>query len=254
MKYLRKSLSKILSAAIVVGLLILTGCSIFKNDNNEPKKLSRPELEKLEEEVDPLVEEYFNDKYGIKAVVTHKGISGGVFLGKSKGLYYHVTVNINEEEYFVDVYANDNEELYVKKEAYYSKVIKDRMEEWLNRYVKKTNIEEYYISFLSCSTIYFPSEFDADYSAEEIIKSAGEIEDKKERPQITFDVIIPQSEYEKISDIEREFSELKSDVSLINENMEVCLNVCKDDDYSRITNGQNFIYERIEKILITELN
>ncbi|MCR5021160.1 hypothetical protein [Ruminococcus sp.] len=232
MGHLRKHLSKIIMVAGIIGLFSLTSCSLFKNNNDGQVQLSRDALEKLEDQVDPLVEKYFNDKYGVKAVVTYKGVAGGRFLPDSSTvLYYNVKVTIDEEEYYVEVYANDNEELYIKREAYYSKAIKDRMEEWLNGYVKKTNIEEYYISFLSCSTLYFPSEFDASISAEEIIKSVGKIDDKKERPDIIFDLVIPQSEYEKNKNIESEFSELKSDVSLISGKMEVCLNVCKDDDY-----------------------
>ncbi|WP_207646945.1 hypothetical protein [Ruminococcus albus] len=61
-------------AADFIGILSLSGCSLFKNNNDGQVQLSQGALEKLEDQVDPLVEKYFNDKYGVKAVVTNKGV------------------------------------------------------------------------------------------------------------------------------------------------------------------------------------
>ncbi|ADU23025.1 hypothetical protein [Ruminococcus albus] len=235
MGQLRKHLSKIIMAAGIIGLFSLTSCSLFKNNNDGQVQLSRDALEKLEDQVDPLVEKYFNDKYGVKAVVTHKGISGGVFLGTSKGLYYNITVNIgedgNEEKYYVNVYPKNYNELYVKSEAYYGKVIKEKMEKWIDGYVNDTNIDEYYTKFFSSSSNLFSSEYDVNASAEEIIKSVSSIEDNSERPSLIMHVCIPQREYEKNSNIENEFSELKSHIEEINGKIKLTLNIYADDDY-----------------------
>ena len=170
---------KHISIILIVGILLsLTGCSFFGKNQNDPQGFSPIRLEKLEDTVDTVVKGYFYDKYGVEADVTYKSIAGGVFLGPdpSSVQYYLVTVNITEEgvenEYYVEVHGrevNGQDELYVKKEAYYGKVIKERMEEWLDSYMCNTDIHEYYVLYNSTISNQFPSEFAINATAEEIL-------------------------------------------------------------------------------------
>lgn len=254
-----KKTRKILILGVALwGLFSFTGCSLF---NKNPQKFSYTQLEALEDTVEPLVSEYFNEKYGVKAVITYKGIAGGVFLGPdpSSVQYYLVTVNVADasidNEYYVNVYGREVEgvdELYVKSEAYYGQVIKERIEEWLDGYVSRTNIYEHYSSFFSPTTNQFSGEYDADASAEEIIKSVSNIEDNKERPELTLYVNIPQSEYKKHFDIENEFLELKKHVNEINGKINVILNVYNDEDYLRMQNDEKSDFEQLEIIKIID--
>lgn len=255
---MKKTRKILILCAVLWGLFSFTGCSLF---NKNPQKFSYMRLEALEDTVEPLVSGYFNKKYGVGAVVTYKGIAGGVFLGPdpSSVQYYLVTVNVSDgsidNEYYVNVCGREVEgvdELYVKSEAYYGQVIKERMEEWLDGYVSRTNIYEHYSSFFSPATNLFSGEYDADASAEEIIKSVSSIEDNKERPELALYVTIPQGEYEKHLDIENEFLELKTYVNEINGKLNVSLNVYNDEDYLRMKNDEKSDFEQLEKIKIID--
>ena len=145
---MRKFKSLIMLGVMFLGMFSFTGCSLFNNNQN-PEKFSYTRLEALEDTIEPLVSDYFNEKYGVEAVITYKGIAGGVFLGPdpSSVQYYLVTVNIADggidNKYYVDVHGREVEgvdELYVKRESYYGQMIKERMEEWLDGYVSETNI------------------------------------------------------------------------------------------------------------------
>jgi len=260
LKNLRKIFSIIMMALMVFGIFSMTGCSFF-NTENDSQGFSKTRLEKLEDTVDTVVEDYFDEKYGVEAVVTYKGIAGGVFLGPdpSSVQYYLVTVNIANgdivEKYYVEVHGRETEgidELYVKSESYYGQVIKERMEEWLDEYVNNINIVEYYSSFFSAATNLFSSEYDVDASAEEIIKLVSSIGDIKERPDLTLYVIIPQSEYEKLADIENEFLELNTHINEINGKVNVSLAVYSDEDYLKEKNGDVSNFENLEKIVIID--
>ena len=258
MKHLRKSLSIAMTGVMVLGIFSFTGCSFFKS-TNESQGFSPIRLEKLEDTVDTVVEDYFMEKYGVEATVTHKGVAGHVFLGPdpSSVQYYHVIVNISdddiESEYYVEVHGRETEgidELYVKSDAYYGQLIKERMEEWLSGYVDATNIEKYYVSFFSSKVDCFLSEYEVTATAEEIILSVSSIEDIKERPDLTLYVCIPQSEYEKNHNIENEFSGLKNHVNEINGKITVSLNVYSDDDYLRKTNNEQSKFDILKQIKI----
>lgn len=245
---------------VFLGLFSFTSCSFF-NTEKDPQKFYKSDLEELEDTLDTVVADYFQEKYGVAATIKSKTIAGGVFLGPDPNAqqYYLVTVNISDgginDEYYVDVYGREVEgvdELYVKSEAYYGKIIKERMEEWLDGYVSSTNIYEHYSSFFSSIANQFSSEYDTDASAEEIIKSVSSIEDNIERPDLTLYVIIPQSEYKKHSDFENEFLELKNYVNEINGKVNVSLTVYNDEDYLRKKNDEKFDFEQLEKIKIID--
>ncbi|MBQ3565976.1 MAG: hypothetical protein IJA12_02240 [Oscillospiraceae bacterium] len=244
MKHLRKNfsiISIIMTGVILFGTFSFTGCS-FLNFGNNPNKFSITQLENLEDTVDTVVKDYFNDKYGVEAVVTYKSIAGGVFLGPdpSSVQYYLVAVNIAdgniENKYYVDVHGRETDgidELYVKRESYYGQVIKERMEEWLDRYMNNTYIDEYYILYKSVVTNYFPSEYEVNASVEEIIQSVSSIEDNKERPYLPLFIFIPESEYEKHNNMESEFDAIRNSLAKLNSGIKIIAYVCSDEEYER---------------------
>lgn len=241
MKDLRKALSIAMTGVMVLGLFSFTGCSIFKS-TNESQGFSQIRLEKLEDTVDTVVEDYFKEKYGVEATVTYKNVAGGVFLGPdpSSVQYYLVTVNITdgdiENEYYVEVHGRETEgvdELYVKSEAYYGQVIKEKMEEWLDGYVNDTKISEYYILYKFTTSNQFPGEYEVTATAEEIIKSVSSIEDNKERPSLPLYVFIPKSEYEKHSNIEDEFNVVRNNLVELNSEIKIIVYICSDEEYEK---------------------
>lgn len=261
MKKSKKFFSELLIGGVLLGLFNLTGCSFFANNKETPQGFSPIRLEKLEDNVDTVVEDYFKEKYGVEATVTYKNIAGGVFLGPdpSSVQYYLVTVNIEEEgvenEYYVEVHGREvegHDELYVKKDAYYGKVIKERMEEWIDRYVDNTNIVEHYSSFFSATTNLFSSEYDMNYSAEDIIKSVSIIDDNKERPDLTLYIIVPQNEYEKNNNIESELLNLKSHIKEINGKVKIVLNIYADGDYYKKLINENYDCRPIKQIKLID--
>ncbi len=237
-------------------------CWILLSDNNSAEDnsqgFSRTRLEKLEDTVDTVVGDYFNEKYGVEATVTYKGVAGGVFLGPdpSSVQYYHVAVNIAdgdiENKYFVDLHGREKDgidELYVKSDAYYGLVIKEKMEKWLDDYVNDTNIDEYCILYNSAETNQFPSEYEVNATAEEIINSVSIIEHNIDRPSLIFCVLIPQSEYAKHINIEDEFMKLKTHVSNINAKIKVNLIVYSDEDYLKRKNeDKSDVYSDFEQL------
>lgn len=243
---------------IILVLFSFTSCSFF-NTEKDPQKFYKSDLEELEDTLDTVVADYFQEKYGVAATIKSKTIAGGVFLGPDPNAqqYYLVTVNISDggidNEYYVNVYGREVEgvdELYVKSEAYYGKIIKERMEEWLDGYVSEINFDEYYIKFYFGIVNQFPSEYDAAATADEIIKSVSSIEDNIERPSLKLYVVIPKSEYENHSDIENEFLELKTYVNEINGKVNVSLTVYNDEDYLRKKNDEKSDFEQLEKIKV----
>ena len=78
MKHMRKSLSIAMTGVMLLGLFCFTGCSFFKS-TNESQGFSPIRLEKLEDTVDTVVEDYFMEKYGVEATVTYKNVAGNVF-------------------------------------------------------------------------------------------------------------------------------------------------------------------------------
>lgn len=252
---------KHISIILIVGILLsLTGCSFFGKNQNDPQGFSPIRLEKLEDTVDTVVKGYFYDKYGVEADVTYKSIAGGVFLGPdpSSVQYYLVIVNITEEgvenEYYVEVHGrevNGQDELYVKKEAYYGKVIKERMEEWLDSYMCNTDIHEYYVLYNSTISNQFPSEFAINATAEEILDDVSSIEDNKDRPSLPLYLLIPESEYKEHDSIDNEFSEVRNYLIEHNSKAKIIVLVCENDEYERQKNGDDTRIDPIAEYEIT---
>ncbi len=243
-----------------IGVACFTGC-LDQNRRGDASRISETELKQLEGEVDDVVTAYFKEKYDVQTAVTYQVIAGGVFLGPDPSAepYYLVMATIPDsgadQAYYVNVYGrkvDGVDALYVKSEAYYGQVIGERMEKWLDAYVRRTDLETYDVSFFSSATNQFPGECDADASAEEILQSMSSIEDTKERPAFTLYVNIPQSEYQKHSDIANEFSELKKHVSEIGGRMHVSLNVYADQDYVRMRNHEDSDFAQLEEVEIAD--
>ena len=255
MKHLRKVFSIIMTGVMLFGIISFTGCS-FLNVGNNSKKFSITQLEKLEDTVDTVVEDYFNDKYGFEATVTYKNIAGGVFLGPdpSSVQYYLVTVNIAdgdiENEYYVEVHGREAEgidELYVKREAYYGQVIKEKMEEWLDGYVKQTVFSDYLIEFTG-ATQRFPAECKLNLTAEDIISFVSNNENATVASSIYFILTVPKSEFEKSDNIYNELKTLTAYLEENNCNITVQLYIYDDNDYKQIKNGATSHFELIESI------
>lgn len=171
--------------------------------------------------------------------------------------YYLVTVNIADgsidNKYYVNVYGREVEgvdELYVKSEAYYGQVIKERMEEWLDGYVSKTNIGEYYILYNAAISNRFPSEYEVTAAADEIIKYVSDIEDVKERPGLSFYVLIPESEYEKNTDIKNEFDAVSKHLAELKSEIKINVYICSNEEYEKQKAGDD---SRIEPIVEFEI-
>lgn len=171
--------------AIALGIFSFTGCSLFKNDSDS-QYFSRTRLEKLEDTVDTVVEDYFNEKYGVEAVVTYKGIAGGIFLGynPSSVQYYNVTVMITdndiESKYYVEVHGrvtDGADELYVKSESYFRKLMENKMIQWIDSYILQTGLKDYMIEYSGMHTC-FPSEYSTGLTAEEFITLIFESENE----------------------------------------------------------------------------
>lgn len=255
MKYLRKPLSIAMMGVMVLGLFSFTGCSFFKS-KNEPQGFSPIRLERLEDTVDTVVEDYFKEKYGVEATVTYKNVAGGVFLGPdpSSVQYYLVTVNIAdgdiENKYYVEVHGRETEgidELYVKRESYYGQVIKERMEEWLDGYVKQTVFSDYLIEFTG-ATQCFPAECKLNLTAEDIISFVSNNENATVASSIYFILTVPKSEFEKSDNIYNEFKTLTAYLEENNCNITVQLYIYDDNDYKQIKNGATSHFELIESI------
>ena len=259
---MRKFKSLIMLGVMFLGMFSFTGCSLFNNNQN-PEKFSYTRLEALEDTIEPLVSDYFNEKYGVEAVVTYKGIAGGVFLGPdpSSVQYYLVTVNIADggidNKYYVDVHGREVEgvdELYVKRESYYGQMIKERMEEWLDGYVSETNIQEYYILYHSTMSNYFPSEYEVTATADEIIKSVSSIDDNKERPSLPLYVLIPESEYEKHSNIENEFGAIRNYLVELKSKIKISVYICSNEEYEKQKAGDDSRVQPVFEFEITGEN
>lgn len=255
LKHLRKIFSIILVGAMLFGIISLTGCSFLKG-KNDSEGFSPIRLEKLEDTVDTVVEDYFNEKYGVEATVTYKNIAGGVFLGPdpSSVQYYLVTVNITdgdiENKYYVEVHGRETEgidELYVKRESYYGQEIKEKTEEWLNKYVKQTVFTDYLIEFTG-ATQRFPAEYKLNLTAEDIISLVSKDESATVASSIYFILTVPKSEYEKSKNVFKELEKLTIYLEENNCNITVQLHVYGDNDYKQIKTDSNLHFELIESI------
>lgn len=240
---------------MLLSLFIFTGCSFFKS-KNESQGFSPIRLEKLEDTVDTVVEDYFMEKYGVEATVTYKNVAGGVFLGPdpSSVQYYLVTVNIAdgdiENKYYVEVHGRETEgidELYVKRESYYGQVIKERMEEWLDGYVKQTVFSDYLIEFTG-ATQRFPAECKINLTAEDIISFVSNNDNATVASSIYFILTVPKSEFEKSDNIYNELKTLTAYLEENNCNITVQLYIYDDNDYKQIKNGATSHFELIESI------
>lgn len=240
---------------MLLSLFIFTGCSFFKS-KNESQGFSPIRLEKLEDTVDTVVEDYFMEKYGVEATVTYKNVAGNVFLGPdpSSVQYYNVTVNIADgdidNKYYVEVHGRETEgidELYVKRESYYGQVIKERMEEWLDGYVKQTVFSDYLIEFTG-ATQRFPAECKLNLTAEDIISFVSNDENATVASSIYFILIVPKSEFEKSDNIYNELKTLTAYLEENNCNITVQLYIYDDNDYKQIKNGATSHFELIESI------
>lgn len=80
---MRSTFSIAMMGVVILGLFSFTGCS-FSKGKNESQGFSQIRLEKLEDTVDTVVEDYFMEKYGVEATVTYKNVAGGVFLGPDR--------------------------------------------------------------------------------------------------------------------------------------------------------------------------
>ncbi len=250
MKFWQKSLS------MIIGVVILgfTGCSFFKTEDNS-QGFSRIRLEKLEDTVDTVVEDYFEEKYGVEATATYKNVAGGVFLGPdpSSVQYYLVTVNISDDidnKYYVHLHGRETDgidELYVESESYYGQIIKERMEEWLNGYVKQTGFTDYLIDFTG-STQLFPAECKSDLTAEEIINITSSSENATIASSIYFVLTVPKSEYEKSKNISNELEKLACYLEENDYTITVQLQAYDDNDYKQIKAGSDSRFELIESI------
>lgn len=240
---------------MLLSLFIFTGCSFFKS-KNESQGFSPIRLEKLEDTVDTVVEDYFMEKYGVEATVTYKNVAGNVFLGPdpSSVQYYNVTVNIADgdidNKYYVEVHGRETEgidELYVKRESYYGQVIKERMEEWLDGYVKQTVFSDYLIKFTG-ATQRFPAECKLNLTAEDIISFVSNDENATVASSIYFILTVPKSEFEKSDNIYNELKTLTAYLEENNCNITVQLYIYDDNDYKQIKNGATSHFELIESI------
>ena len=245
----------ILLLCVIIGTICLTGC---RNEVNHT--ISRERLNEKSGEIPSLVQSYFKDKYGenIKTSITYQVVAGGTFLGsKNNELYYHLKVNVIDGESVLECYVNvyaelveNNWKLYVKEESYYGFIIKERMEAWLEDYLKKTNIDTYSINFFTVYTNVFPAEYEYEKSAEEIIESVGLIKENIDRPLLRLCVCIPKSEYESHSNIEDEFIGVKSEINRLQGKLELFLDVYEDENYSELQTESNNHIKPIETIQI----
>lgn len=245
---------------IGTGLIFLSGCNIRNSDSNKPY-MSREMLDEKADELPKLVQDYFEEKYGenIKTAITYQGVAGGTFLGSTEKdeLYHLIKLNVYDENLVCNCYVNvhgriidDSFELYVKSESYYGYAIKERMEEWLNLQIAKTNISNYTVNFLTVSTNFYPSEYEYEKSSEEIIRSVSNIEDATLRPTLKFNITVPKSEYDKHTNIENEFTEIKSTIEKLNGKLEIWLTVYTDEDYEKYKNSPYNNNEAVKTIQV----
>ena len=236
-----------------------TFCSFFKS-TNESQGFSPIQLEKHEDTVDTVVEDYFMEKYGVEATVTYKNVAGNVFLGPdpSSVQYYNVTVNIADgdidNKYYVEVHGRETEgidELYVKSDAYYGYLIKEKMEKWLDGYMSNTNIREYYILYKFTETNQFPNTYEITATAEEIIQSVSSIKNNKERPSLPLYVFIPESEYKKHDNIENELEIIRNRLIELNSEIKLIAYVCSDEEYEKNKADDDYRISPIIKFEIT---
>ena len=241
--------SLLILCGIFVGLFNFTGCS-YKNINNDSSKISQIELE---ENLNNTVQTYFEEKYGVRAVITRQAIAGGVFLGPdpSAEQYYNLSINIIDDEYYTECRAevyerqvNNKSELYVKNESYYGKYMDNKMLSWIDSYILKTGLKDYIIEY-SGKNICFPCEYSTDLTAEKFIELISANENINIRRSAYFILTLPDSEYEKHMNLSEELYELKSDLGKFNGGITMYLIVYNDMDFNQIKNGNKSHFDSI---------
>ena len=70
---MRKFKSLIMLGVMFLGMFSFTGCSLFNNNQN-PEKFSYTRLEALEDTIEPLVSDYFNENMALKLLSLIKGL------------------------------------------------------------------------------------------------------------------------------------------------------------------------------------
>lgn len=114
--------------------------------------------------------------------------------------------------------------------------------------IAETSISNYTVNFLTASTNFYPSEYEFETSAEEIIKSVSSIYDATLRPMLKFTITVPKSEYDKHTNIDDEFTEIKSNIENLNGNLEIWLAVYTNEDYERYKSSPYDSNDAVETI------
>lgn len=241
-------------------MLLVSLCSFSGCTGKEQSKVTRTELEQLEDTLDTVVYTYFTEKYGMKTMIKHQSIAGNVFLGPdaSSEQYYNLTLLVTDGNASVEcnaaVYGRRTEagaELYVKKESYYAQTIKEAMEAWLEKWMEETDITVYHAAFTSTKEL-FPYTFEVGASVDEIVQAISSIEENVERPDLYWIVSIPESEYENHADIESMFADLRAFNSENNGILTVNLSVYQDEDYQKIISDEECSSFPIAQIKVSE--
>lgn len=248
-----KKTRKILSFAMtLLSLFNFTSCC-DSNTNKNSSHITKTELEKLEENLNDTVQDYFNEKYGVQAVITHQSIAGGVFLGPDPSAehYYNLSINIVDGEYNVEcsaeVYgrrANKESELYVKNESYYGKLMENKMIQWIDSYILQTGLKDYMIEYSGVHTC-FPSEYSTDLTAEEFITLISKNENMSIKSSAYFILTIPVSEHEHHENLSDELCELESHLKQINGGITLYLYVYDNVDFNQIKSGDTANFDSI---------
>jgi hypothetical protein len=249
---MRKIRRLLFFAIVLLSLFNFTNCC-DSDTNKNSSHITKTELEKLEDNLNDTVQDYFNEKYGVQAVITHQSIAGGVFLGPdlSADNYYNLTINIVDGEYNVEcnaeVYgrrADKESELYVKNESYYGKLMENKMIRWIDSYISKTGLKDYMIEYSGTHTC-FPSEYSTDLTAEEFITLISKNENMSIKSSAYFILTIPESEYAHHENLSDELYELKSHLKQIDGGITLHLYVYNDMDFSQIKSGDNTHFNSI---------
>jgi hypothetical protein len=237
---------------VLLSLLNFTSCCDSKTNKNF-SHITKAELEKLEENLNDTVQDYFNEKYGVQAVITHQSIAGGVFLGPDSLTenYYNLTINIVDGEYNVEcsaeVYgrrANKELELYVKNESYYGKMMENEMLHWIDSYISQTGLKDYIIEYSGTHTC-FPSEYSTALTAEEFITLISKSENISIKSSAYFILTISESEHEHHENLSNELYGLESRLKQIDGGITLYLYVYDNADFNQIKSGDTTHFDSI---------
>lgn len=259
---MKKIKSMVISVMTLLLIFNFTCCSfnIDMDSENDRQCIGREMLNEKKNELPTLVQSYFEEKYGedIKTSITFQNVAGGTFLGSTPEdeLYHHLIVNVINDDVISECAVNvhgriidEDLELYVKEESYYGQSISKKMIEWMDFYVKQSDLSDYIIEFTG-STQYFPAECPIDISADEIITLISGNDNISVSQSIYFILKISESEYNKNNDISNDFSNLQSYLKKIDGNITLMLNVYSDEDYKFVKEGVDSTFESVDKIEI----